>query len=1001
MFNQLHQELSRKKSKFILDALGFEYFNGKTLLDVGAYHGDVAATFSRLGSDVTALDARQEHLQLINKKYSHIKTLKKDLDANNVIEKKYNIILHLDTLHLLKNYEQNLINCINFSDVLVLETAAYDAKESCCLSFKENKSISTSSYNGVSVRPSISNIEDIISKQGANFIRFDLPELNYDKYVYDWEIKDTKKNEIYLRKFWIISYNKDLLGKIESKFKNKKIFTKLDNVKQIIQQSVTTLHNNAKPQSVKPEAKLIDSDSLLVLNTIPEEVKITSKSLNNDGISIIIPAFNASRFLGECLDSIINQKVNSDVEILLGIDNCQSTLDWFNTNKDKYKNVDVYWFEENVGPYIVKNTLVDYAKNEKILFFDADDIMKNDMVFDFLNKIKKCDIVKFKYQDFNDNHGTQNYINVNAYSEGIFGIKKSIFNNLNGFEGWRCAADTEFHARAIFYNKKYDNVDVVSFYRRIHDKNLTLKSDTGYSSDLRKKYINIINDKIRNKNYFIKNKIVKNTKKILIDEKKFNEDGLSVIIPAWKASRFIDDCVDSILNQNIFNSKLEILIGIDACKDTLNHIQSSNKYKNIKVFWFKENVGPYVIRNTLTDYASNKNIIFFDSDDIMLPNMISKILSNLNNTNVVRYNFYNCKNINESNKIISSGFAGGTFGITKELFESLKGFEPWLCAADGEFIKRCNHKKIETCHMKQPLFIRRLHDNNLTTNKNTSMVSPLRASYHKIIDDKLKNSFKNELEKKTIYNNVDKINNKKYLHLVITRLAIKWKRNNVFRNEEVGLDWDNWLKDSFDLHNKFCRKSLSNQTNKDFKLISLIDKSVENIGNPLDNEVFLHVDGVEDIASKVKAYLNKINEKYNYVLVTRVDRDDVVKNNFIENLQNHVDLYMKNIKDNKYYFDIIENYLLLLKNNKIYKKNYYSTVTSPFISVLERNDNNFECTVYKYDHDLIKRKINGKKYNDLQVIQVIHDNNILNGKNLNEKYLIESKINFSDYGVSV
>ena len=68
------------------------------------------------------------------------------MDTNNFIEKKYNIILHLDTLHLLKNYEQNLIKCINFSDVLVLETAVYDAKESCHLSFKENKIISLSPW---------------------------------------------------------------------------------------------------------------------------------------------------------------------------------------------------------------------------------------------------------------------------------------------------------------------------------------------------------------------------------------------------------------------------------------------------------------------------------------------------------------------------------------------------------------------------------------------------------------------------------------------------------------------------------------------------------------------------------------------------------------------------------------------------------------------------------------------------------------------------------------
>lgn len=242
---------------------------------------------------------------------------------------------------------------------------------------------------------------------------------------------------------------------------------------------------------------------------------------------------------------------------------------------------------------------------------------------------------------------------------------------------------------------------------------------------------------------------------------------------------------------------------------------------------------------------------------------------------------------------------------------------------------------------------------------------------------------------------------KKYLHLIISRVAIKWKSKNRYRNEDVGLNWEDWVKNSFILYDKFCRKSLQNQSNQNFKLISLIDKSIKDVGNILPNEATVHVSELSQISKEVITYVSSLEEKYDYILITRIDRDDVLKYNFVENLQKNVEDYLVNHQADKFYFDIGPNYVYSTKSNTTYYKDYYKKVTSPFISVLERNDNNFECVVYNYSHDFIDKKVKGNKYEDLQAIQVVHDHNILNQRYLSHKNINANKvdINLSEYGI--
>ena len=88
----------------------------------------------------------------------------------------------------------------------------------------------------------------------------------------------------------------------------------------------------------------------------------------------------------------------------------------------------------------------------------------------------------------------------------------------------------------------------------------------------------------------------------------------------------------------------------------------------------------------------------------------------------------------------------GCFGIKKKTFLSLNGFEPWICAADGEFhwrLKSNQHSSNNTSDIG--LYYRR-HGDNLTMAGNTGMNSPLRKKYHLIKNQKIKNNQSGKLD---------------------------------------------------------------------------------------------------------------------------------------------------------------------------------------------------------------------------------------------------------------
>ena len=95
----------------------------------------------------------------------------------------------------------------------------------------------------------------------------------------------------------------------------------------------------------------------------------------------------------------------------------------------------------------------------------------------------------------------------------------------------------------------------------------------------------------------------------------------------YNAEKYIERCLESLLNQNISSEDFEILILNDGSKDSSPEIvqQYSEKYKNI-ILYNDKNEGPDAKRNKGIALAKGKYIYFVDADDYLANNTLGTLL---------------------------------------------------------------------------------------------------------------------------------------------------------------------------------------------------------------------------------------------------------------------------------------------------------------------------------------------------------------------------------------
>ncbi len=103
---------------------------------------------------------------------------------------------------------------------------------------------------------------------------------------------------------------------------------------------------------------------------------------------------------------------------------------------------------------------------------------------------------------------------------------------------------------------------------------------------------------------------------------------LTVIVPIYKVEAFLEQCVDSIINQSFQN--LEIILVDDGSPDTCPAICDAyaKKDSRIKVV-HKQNGGLIAARKSGVEIATGEYITFVDGDDWIAPEMYQKVADSI------------------------------------------------------------------------------------------------------------------------------------------------------------------------------------------------------------------------------------------------------------------------------------------------------------------------------------------------------------------------------------
>ena len=133
-------------------------------------------------------------------------------------------------------------------------------------------------------------------------------------------------------------------------------------------------------------------------------------------ISILVPVYNASKHLDTCLDSIVKQDYK-DYEVIIVDDGSTDGSEYIcNKYAEAYRQIKVI-HQENKGVSATRQTLLDNARGDYILFVDADDYIDSNALSQLVLMAShtKADVIQCSYISFN-NDGECVYVPVKLKS---------------------------------------------------------------------------------------------------------------------------------------------------------------------------------------------------------------------------------------------------------------------------------------------------------------------------------------------------------------------------------------------------------------------------------------------------------------------------------------------------------------------------------------------------------------------------------------------------------
>ena len=125
-------------------------------------------------------------------------------------------------------------------------------------------------------------------------------------------------------------------------------------------------------------------------------------------IGIIIPIYNAEKYLAICLESIFKQSFGSFFLVCINDGSTDNSLEILSSYYEQHKDKMIFINQKNKGPSAARNEGLNYIRNRAdidfVTFVDADDYLDPNYLSTMLNLLKKnnVDIVSASYSNLKD-----------------------------------------------------------------------------------------------------------------------------------------------------------------------------------------------------------------------------------------------------------------------------------------------------------------------------------------------------------------------------------------------------------------------------------------------------------------------------------------------------------------------------------------------------------------------------------------------------------------------
>ena len=404
----------------------------------------------------------------------------------------------------------------------------------------------------------------------------------------------------------------------------------------------------------------------------------TLYKINDDDllISVIIPVYNAEKYLEQCLNSIKNQTYKNFEVIIVNDgskDNSEVICKRFSEDDSRFR----YFSKENGGVSSARNFGLDNANGHYITFIDGDDWVEHNHLEILIKSIAEnnSDIAICSYKEFDNNIDTyytivytkqeKNLLNFEKMNRDDFLIifpklmsinvcfnnavaklfRKELVTNLRFDTSIKYGEDLDFYFSLYLNVESISYVDELTYVYRIHGDSTTSNFNQEHAEQelsifkkMFKKiqeiglptihYFNKFQKLLKARVNYIKNKVLLNEHldflKNIEGTVTYPNTLISVVIPIYNVSPYLRLCLESIENQTY--PYFEVLLINDGSRDNskdicLEFVESDNRFKHIE----QDNAGLSSARNTGILNATGEFITFIDGDDFVEPNYLEEL----------------------------------------------------------------------------------------------------------------------------------------------------------------------------------------------------------------------------------------------------------------------------------------------------------------------------------------------------------------------------------------